>query len=101
MLNVCCKPLFLISYFSLDDKNVLEDKCRVLVNLISRLPLDNLEDRTDQIIVGLCRQGGAGSNHIAKSLLQRLPPTVVVHKLLSEEFLNTRSARVRFFFSLS
>lgn len=77
-----------------DDKNVLEDKCRVLVNLISRLPLDNLEDRTDQIIVGLCRQGGASSNHIAKSLLQRLPPTVVVHKLLSDEFLNTRSARV-------
>lgn len=73
---------------------MLEDKCRVLVNLITRLPLDNLEDRTDQIIVGLCRQGGAGSNHIAKSLLQRLPPTVVVHKLLSEEFLNTRSAKV-------
>lgn len=68
------------------------------MNLISRLPLDNLEDRTDQIIVGLCRQGGAGSNHIAKSLLQRLPTTVVVHKLLSEEFLNTRSAKVQDFF---
>lgn len=74
--------------------DVLEDKRRILVNLISRLPLDNLEDRATQIIVGLCRQGGAGCNRVAKALMQRLPPTAVVIKLISDDFLKAHSSRV-------
>lgn len=74
--------------------DVLEDKRRILINLISRLPLDNLEERATQILVGLCRQGGAGSNRVAKALMQRLPPTVVVIKLISDDFLKSHSSRV-------
>lgn len=74
--------------------DVLEDKRRILANLISRLPLDNLEDRTIQILIGLCRQGGAGSNRVAKALMQRLPPTAVVIKLLFDDFLKSHSSRV-------
>lgn len=74
--------------------DVLEDKRRILANLISRLPLDNLEDRTIQILIGLCRQGGAGSNRVAKALMQRLPPTAVVIKLISDDFLKSHSSRV-------
>lgn len=73
---------------------VLEDKRRVLINLISRLPLENLEKRAAQITIGLCRQGGAGSNRVAKALMQRLLPTAVAHRLISEDFLNGRSSRV-------
>lgn len=74
--------------------DVLEDKRRILINLISRLPLDNLEDRATQILVGLCRQGGAGSNRVAKALMQRLPPTAVVIKLISDDFMKSHSSRV-------
>lgn len=77
--------------------DVFESKRRMLINLISRLPLDNLENRTLQIITGLCRAGGAGSNRVAKALMQRLLPTGVVHRLLSEEFLKAKSSRVRYF----
>lgn len=73
---------------------VLEDKRRIVINLITRLPLDNLEDRTTQIIIGLCRQGGPGSNRVAKALMQRLPPASVVRKLISDEFLKARSSKV-------
>lgn len=73
---------------------VLEDKRRVLINLISRLPLDNLEDRTTQILIGLCRQGGSGSNRVAKALMQRLPPASVLRKLISDDFIRARSSRV-------
>ena len=76
--------------------DVIEDKRRIIVNLISRLPLDNLEDRASQIIIGLCRQGGPGSNRVAKALMQRLPPTVVVVKLISDDCMKARSSRVRF-----
>lgn len=76
--------------------NVYEDKRRVLSNLISRLPLDNLENRVGQILNGLCRQGGAGSNRVVKCLMQRLPPAAIVQRLLSDEFLHARSARVSF-----
>lgn len=74
--------------------DVLDDKRRILINLISRLPLDNLEERATQILVGLCRTGGAGSNRVAKALMQRLPPTAVVIKLISDDFLKSHSSRV-------
>lgn len=77
---------------------MFEDKRRVLNNLISRLPLDNLENRVGQILTGLCRQGGAGSNRVVKCLMQRLPPAAIVQRLLSDEFLHARSARVGFYF---
>lgn len=74
--------------------DVIEEKRRIIINLISRLPLDNLEERATQLLVGLCRQGGPGSNRVAKALMQRLPPTAVVIKLLSDEFLKSHSSRV-------
>lgn len=73
---------------------VLEDKRRVIVNLITRLPLDNLEDRTSQILIGLCRQGGSGSNRVSKALMQRLPPASILRKLISDEFLLAKSSKV-------
>lgn len=76
--------------------DVAEEKRRILINLISRLPLENLECRTAQIMLGICRQGGAGGNHVLKSLMQRLPPTVVLHKLISDDFLKARGAKVNF-----
>lgn len=43
---------------------VIEDQRRLLSNLISRLPLENLEDRVTQIVTGMCRQGsGFQLNH--------------------------------------
>lgn len=75
--------------------DVLEDQRRILTNLISRLPLENLEDRVAQIVTGLCRQGGAGANLVAKSLMQRLPTAAIVLKLLSDEFLQARSSKFR------
>lgn len=75
--------------------DVLEDQRRVLTNLISRLPLENLEDRVTQIVTGLCRQGGGGSNLVAKALMQRLPTAAIVLKLLSDEFLQVRSSKFR------
>lgn len=75
--------------------DVIEDQRRVLSNLISRLPLDNLEDRITQILNGLCRQGGGGSNLVAKNLMQRLPTAAIVLKLLSDEFLQARSSKFR------
>lgn len=77
--------------------DVCEDKRRILVNLISRLPLENLENRTGQIVMGLCRQGGATGNSVAKALMQRLPPAAIVLRLLSDEFLSARSSKVRLF----
>lgn len=74
---------------------VMEDQKRILSNLISRLPLENLEDRVTQIVTGLCRQGGAGSNLVAKSLMQRLPTAAIVLKLLSDDFLQVRSSKFR------
>lgn len=74
---------------------VLEDQRRVLSNLISRLPLDNLEDRVTQIVTGLCRQGGPGSNLVAKTLMHRLPTAAIVLKLLSDDFLQVRSSKFR------
>jgi hypothetical protein len=74
---------------------VLEDQRRVLSNLISRLPLETLEDRVTQIVTGLCRQGGAGSNLVAKNLMQRLPTAAIVLKLLSDDFLQVRSSKFR------
>lgn len=75
--------------------DVMEDQRRVLSNLISRLPLENLEDRVTQIVTGLCRQGGAGSNLVAKNLMQRLPTAAIVLKLLSDDFLSARSSKFR------
>lgn len=74
---------------------VLEDQKRILSNLVSRLPLENLEDRVTQIVTGLCRQGGAGSNIVAKKLMQRLPTAAIVLKLLSDDFLQVRSSKFR------
>lgn len=75
--------------------DVLEDQRRVLSNLISRLPLENLEDRITQIVTGLCRQGGSGSNLVAKTLMQRFPTAAIVLKLLSDDFLQVRSSKFR------
>lgn len=86
--------LFRMLLSSEKNVDVMEDKRRVIVNLISRLPLDNLESRAGQLIIGLCRQGGAGSNKVAKALMQRLPPTAVVHRLMSDEFVKARSSKV-------
>lgn len=74
--------------------DVIEDKRRIVINLITRLPLENLENRATQLILGLCRQGGPGSNRVAKALMTRLPPTAVVIKLISDDFLKARSSRV-------
>lgn len=73
---------------------VAEEKRKLLINLITRLPLDNLEDRTMQIMSGLCRQGGAGANRACKALMQRLPPATIILKLISQEFLHAKSSRV-------
>ncbi|XP_053695969.1 uncharacterized protein LOC128743420 [Sabethes cyaneus] len=75
--------------------DVIEDKVRMLVNLVSRLPLENLEDRVNQIMIGLCRQGGPGSNNVAKALMQRLPTAAIVQRLLSDEFLHAKSSKFR------
>ncbi|XP_065357007.1 uncharacterized protein LOC135951310 [Calliphora vicina] len=74
---------------------VAEEKRKLLINLITRLPLDNLEDRTIQIMSGLCRQGGAGANRVCKALMQRLPPAAIILKLISQEFLHAKSSRFR------
>lgn len=73
---------------------VAEEKRKLLINLITRLPLDNLEDRTVQIMSGLCRQGGAGANRVCKALMQRLPPAAIILKLIAQEFLHAKSSRV-------
>lgn len=74
---------------------VVAAKQRILVTLIGRLAVDRLEQPAivQQLVAGLCRQGGAGANRVAKALMQRLLPTAVVHRLLSEDFLAGRSAR--------
>ncbi|XP_044316370.1 uncharacterized protein LOC108044736 isoform X2 [Drosophila rhopaloa] len=74
---------------------VAELKRELLVNLISRLPLDNLEERTPQILTGLCRQGNAGANRVCKALMQRLPAGTIVAKLTSPEFLHAKSSKFR------
>ncbi|XP_043950422.1 uncharacterized protein LOC108036858 [Drosophila biarmipes] len=74
---------------------VSELKRELLVNLISRLPLDNLEERTPQILTGLCRQGNAGANRVCKALMQRLPAGTIVAKLTSPEFLHAKSSKFR------
>ncbi|XP_011291192.1 uncharacterized protein LOC101891275 [Musca domestica] len=75
--------------------DVAEEKRKLLINLITRLPLDNLEDRTMQIMSGLCRQGGAGANRVCKALMQRLPPSAIILKLISQDFLHAKSSRFR------
>lgn len=77
-----------------NNPEVLEDKRRVVVNLITRLPLDSLEDRTSQILSGLCRQGGSCSNRMLKALMQRLPPASILRKLISDEFFQAKSSKV-------
>lgn len=94
LLQPCLESFLRTLLSSEKHPDVLDDKRRILLNLISRLPLDNLEDRATQIIIGLCRQGGAGSNRVAKALMQRLPPTAVVIKLISDDFLKCHSSRV-------
>nr|XP_044251178.1 uncharacterized protein LOC108061987 [Drosophila takahashii] len=74
---------------------VSELKRELLVNLISRLPLDNLEERTPQILTGLCRQGNAGANRVCKALMQRLPAGTIVAKLTSPDFLHAKSSKFR------
>ncbi|KAH8283117.1 hypothetical protein KR054_012266 [Drosophila jambulina] len=74
---------------------VAELKRELLVNLITRLPLDNLEERTPQILTGLCRQGNAGANRVCKALMQRLPAGTIVAKLTSPEFLHAKSSKFR------
>ncbi|KAH8260127.1 hypothetical protein KR026_003490 [Drosophila bipectinata] len=74
---------------------VAELKRELLVNLISRLPLDNLEERTPQILTGLSRQGSAGANRVCKALMQRLPAGTIVAKLTNPDFLHAKSSKVR------
>lgn len=94
LVQPCLESFLRMLLSSEKHPDVAGDKRRILTNLITRLPLDTLERRTTQIIIGLCRHGGAGSNRVAKTLMQRLLPTVVVHRLLSDEFLQARSTRV-------
>lgn len=94
LVQPCLESLLRTLLSSERNTDVAEDKRRLLMNLISRLPLDNLEDRTVQIITGLCRQGGPGSNRVCKALMQRLPPAVIVLKLISNDFLHAKSSRV-------
>lgn len=67
------------------------------------MPLENLENHLGQILIGICRHGGAGSNRIAKALMQRSPPAGIVLRLFSDEFLHARSSRVKIklFFSIN
>lgn len=88
------ESLFRTLLLSEKHPDVAEDKRRIVINLISRLPLENLESRTTQIMLGICRQGGASGNHVLKALMQRLPPNAVVHKLISDDFLRARGAKV-------
>lgn len=74
--------------------DVADDKKRILINMISRLPLETVENRANQILVGLCRQGGANGNQIAKAMMQRMPAAAIVSRLFSEEFQHARSSRV-------
>ncbi|KAH8412148.1 hypothetical protein KR009_000094 [Drosophila setifemur] len=74
---------------------VAELKRELLVNLITRLPLDNLEERTPQILSGLCRQGNAGANRVCKALMQRLPAGTIVAKLTAPDFLHAKSSKFR------
>lgn len=94
LVQPCLESLLRTLLSSEKHPDVIEDKRRILINLISRLPLDNLEDRATQILIGICRQGGAGSNRVAKALMQRLPPTAVVIKLISDDFLKSHSSKV-------
>lgn len=74
---------------------VIAAKQRILVALLARCAVERLEQPAivQQLVAGLCRQGGAGANRVGKALMQRLLPTAVVHRLLSAEFLAARSAR--------
>lgn len=74
---------------------LLQQKQRIVTNLISRLPLENLENNFARIITGLCRQGGAGSNLVAKALMHRLPTATIVLRLISEEFLQDRTSKFK------
>ncbi|XP_034473873.1 uncharacterized protein LOC117781228 [Drosophila innubila] len=74
---------------------VAELKRELLVNLISRLPLDNLEERTQLILSGLCRQGSAGANRVCKALMQRLLAGTIVSKLTAPEYLHAKSSKFR------
>ncbi|XP_022231573.2 TOG array regulator of axonemal microtubules protein 1 [Drosophila obscura] len=74
---------------------VAELKRELLVNLITRLPLDNLEERTLQILTGLCRQGTAGANRVCKALMQRLPAGTIVARLTAPEFMHAKSSKFR------
>ncbi|EDW39936.1 GL16505, partial [Drosophila persimilis] len=75
--------------------DIAELKRELLVNLITRLPLDNLEERTLQILTGLCRQGTAGANRVCKALMQRLPAGTIVAKLTAPEFMHAKSSKFR------
>lgn len=77
--------------------DVAEDKKRILINTISRLPLETVENKTHQILVGICRQGGAISNQVARAMMQRTPAAAIVGRLLSEDFLHARSSKVKVF----
>lgn len=74
---------------------IVEQKQRIVSNLISRLPLENLENNFSRIMSGLCRQGGAGSNLVAKAMMHRLPTAAIVLRLLSEEFLRDRTSKFK------
>lgn len=94
LVQSCLETLLRTLLSSESRLEVAEAKHRLLINLITRLPLDNLEDRTLQILIGLCRQGGTGAHSVCKTLMQRLPAATIVTKLLSQEFLHAKSSRV-------
>lgn len=73
---------------------IAKQRQKIINNLILRLPLENLENNFGRILTGLVKQGGAGSNLVAKTLMHRLPTAAVVSRLLSEEFLNNRCSKV-------
>lgn len=94
MVQPCLDTLLRTLLSSERHPEVAEQKRKLLINLISRLPLENLEDRTTQILSGLCRQGGPGANRVCKALMQRLPSAVIFLKLISQDFLHAKSSRV-------
>lgn len=95
IIQPCLDSLLRTLLSSEKHSDVADDKKRILINTISRLPLETVESRTNQILVGVCRQGGANGNQIARAMMQRMPAAVIVGRLLSEEFLHARSSRVR------
>uniref|UniRef100_A0A336LQB6 CSON000902 protein n=1 Tax=Culicoides sonorensis TaxID=179676 RepID=A0A336LQB6_CULSO len=74
---------------------IIQQKHRIVTNLILRLPLENLEKNFGFILTGIIKQSGSSSNLVAKSMMTRLPTAAIVTKILSDEFLYNRSSKFK------